>query len=293
MVSLTFILCWHFILIFFLFLCSPVEMTESLILSNLELTDERVEGVLSGKTKASQLHLDQNHITKIPSSVGQFSNLTMLVADHNRLTALPIELTNLKKLAYLGISHNQLVAIPKWIGQLKSLKHLSVNDNPDIKELPNELSMLSVLSSIFTQNTGLEPALQVSIFCDLKETQAFFSANLTSLLSPKMPHAEATSKRGFSLKSNPNDIAENIRERRQNTVSAVGMADWTIEEVCSKLEAAGALSSEIETIRSERVDGQTLMELTSENLKDDLGMTLKVRALVQKWIKEAKGDYTI
>ena len=62
---------------------------------------------------------------------------------------------------------------------------------------------------------------------------------------------------------------------------------WSVEDVCQRLRDGGALDMEVQTFENEGIDGSKLLTLTQEYLKDDLGMTLKVRVLVKKW-KEGK-----
>jgi internalin A len=70
-----------------------------------------------------------NYLSKLPSEIGQLTNLTTLDLSSNRLTTLPGEIWQLNNLKFLDLSHNQLSKLSAKIRNLKKLEKLDLRNN--------------------------------------------------------------------------------------------------------------------------------------------------------------------
>ena len=114
--------------------------------------------------------LKNNDLTHIPSSLLQLPNLTKLNLSHNKLThlpdipfwsealseldlsdnclsSLPINITA-SSLTHLNLSKNQFSSVPLCVCTFVTLTFLDLSDNPSIRSLPYELSMLTKLEQL-------------------------------------------------------------------------------------------------------------------------------------------------
>ena len=82
------------------------------------------------------------------------TSLTQLNVNHNGLTELPSELGHLKKLTSLTATHNRLTALPAAIGGCRSLQELTLTAN-SLRTLPDTLRKLSRLSAIVLVDNAL------------------------------------------------------------------------------------------------------------------------------------------
>jgi internalin A len=78
-------------------------------------------------TNLTSLNLAANHLTELPTSMGQLASLTSLVAENNHLAALPDALCECSALTNLHLANNQLTQLPNCISRLSSLKSLQVS----------------------------------------------------------------------------------------------------------------------------------------------------------------------
>ena len=87
---------------------------------------------------------------RLPSDLGQLSNLSALILSSNRLQTLPEELSQLSKLESLRLHDNHLEALPTDLIKLTNLKELSLRNNPlvmrFVKEWPNKVPSLLELA---------------------------------------------------------------------------------------------------------------------------------------------------
>lgn len=90
--------------------------------------------------RLTRLFLENNALLMLPAEIGQLTSLKWLSLDQNRLTSLPPELADCRQLQYLSVDANNLTDLPKEIFQMKTLATFSVLDNPQLTQLPFELS---------------------------------------------------------------------------------------------------------------------------------------------------------
>ena len=80
--------------------------------------------------KLRWLILTDNQINKLPSSIGEHTQLQKLMLAGNQLTSLPIEMAKCTNLELLRISANQLEELPQWLVHLPKLSWLAFAGNP-------------------------------------------------------------------------------------------------------------------------------------------------------------------
>ena len=79
---------------------------------------------------ATDLNLSNRGIKRLPSEIGQLTNLIVLFLHNNQLSSLPPELGQLTNLHFLSLNNNELSSLPPELGQLTNLEALSVHGNP-------------------------------------------------------------------------------------------------------------------------------------------------------------------
>ncbi|OCT68334.1 leucine rich repeat protein 1 L homeolog isoform X1 [Xenopus laevis] len=152
--------------------------------------------------KLQKLDLSNNHIKKLPKTIGDLVCLQELILNHNflesfevvlcsttlrdtlksldlsanKLKALPVQICNFKELVSLKLDENELLQLPFPIGQLSKLRFLSATKNK-LQCLPNTfkkltLENLDLFGNPFMQATPLVPDIQLKIPLPLLETAA-------------------------------------------------------------------------------------------------------------------------
>lgn len=117
-----------------------------------------------GNTHVSHINLRGYGLSgKIPSELGNFSDLEKLDLYNNRLTGnIPQEFGKLSNLTWLSLSTNQLTGdIPKELGNLADLSVLALSDNQLTENIPPELANLFGLKWLYldaNQLTGNIPS---------------------------------------------------------------------------------------------------------------------------------------
>ena len=119
------------------------QKLKSLDLSYCSLTTTALEkgGSTSWLTLVEALEhlsLQHNHLSSLPSSLGNLIRLKTLDISFNKLEAVPEQLHMLKNLEKLNLSHNKLTLLPSFILSLKNLKSFLVSRNP-LKGFPKEV----------------------------------------------------------------------------------------------------------------------------------------------------------
>merc|ERR1739838_243109 len=71
-----------------------------------------------------ELYIENNHLTSLPSSIRNFTQLQVLDCSNNRLTSLPKTLFELKRLKKLRLSFNDLNVLDSRIDELGKLEEL-------------------------------------------------------------------------------------------------------------------------------------------------------------------------
>ncbi|MFB9863684.1 leucine-rich repeat-containing protein kinase family protein [Rufibacter immobilis] len=100
------------------------------------------EGALPAATR--WLILTNNHLEKLPASIGQCTRLQKLMLAGNRLKELPQELAHCQHLELLRISANALEELPAWLWSLPRLSWLAFAGNPCQPLAPNPAPLPTV-----------------------------------------------------------------------------------------------------------------------------------------------------
>eukprot|EP00826_Nyctotherus_ovalis_P062206 TRINITY_DN8962_c0_g1_i10.p1 TRINITY_DN8962_c0_g1~~TRINITY_DN8962_c0_g1_i10.p1 ORF type:complete len:597 (-),score=95.50 TRINITY_DN8962_c0_g1_i10:178-1968(-) len=80
------------------------------------------------------LHMDDNEISVVPSSISALSHLEVLTLSHNNITIVNPSIGSLKELYTLVLNDNSLEEWPTF--RLVRLRKLHLHDNPKIKAIP-------------------------------------------------------------------------------------------------------------------------------------------------------------
>ncbi|KAM8920925.1 leucine-rich repeat protein 1 [Pelodytes ibericus] len=162
--------------------------------------------------KLQKLDLSDNHIKKLPKTIGDLvclqelnlhnnflesfeielckstwkSTLRSLDLSHNKLKALPVQFGQLKELINLKLDDNELVQLPFTIGQLSKLRFLFATKNK-LHYLPNSFKFLALekvdlFGNPFVKATPMVPDIQLKIPLPLLECAARATVNY------KIPH---------------------------------------------------------------------------------------------------------
>uniref|UniRef100_A0A3Q1G9X6 Leucine rich repeat containing 40 n=1 Tax=Acanthochromis polyacanthus TaxID=80966 RepID=A0A3Q1G9X6_9TELE len=116
-----------------------------LLLSSNQLTDLSEDiRLLSGLIT---LDLHDNHLSNLPSALGELQELQQLRLSHNQLLSLPVEICTLKNLCSLTLQHNLLESLPEELGQLEKLTELDLSSN-HLKGLPSSVGCLTSLQKV-------------------------------------------------------------------------------------------------------------------------------------------------
>lgn len=77
----------------------------------------------------TQLHISNNHITKLPAAIGRLRLLTHLDASNNQLSELPSEMSMLTSLRELLLFDNKISTVPSEFGSMYQLEFLGLEGN--------------------------------------------------------------------------------------------------------------------------------------------------------------------
>ncbi|KAJ0084921.1 hypothetical protein Patl1_31038 [Pistacia atlantica] len=128
-----------------------------------DLSDESISwrGITSLKL-LQVLHLSQNCLNTLPSTLGLLTSLERLDVADNLLTALPIEIGNLTELEDLNVKNNRISSIPSSIGNCTALVEVDLSSNL-LSELPDEFCSLHNLKALHIRNNAIK-SLPNSLF---------------------------------------------------------------------------------------------------------------------------------
>lgn len=155
-----------------------------------------------------KLDLSNNHIKKLPATIGDLSCLSELILHNNhleafsealclstlqrtlqlldisqnRLQALPAQFCQLRELVNLKLDDNELVCLPFHIGRLSKLRYLSAAHN-QLAALPGDFRKLSLenldlFGNPFVQPNPLDHTMQLKFPLPLQEMASRAVVNL-------------------------------------------------------------------------------------------------------------------
>ena len=125
---------------------SGLENMTNLILQGNKLTE--IPSTINQLKKLKIFDISHNELEELPSEIGEIPGLHSLFAGSNKLTEFPT-ISGLRNLHELDISHNKLTSLPGGINtpDLALLNKVSAAAN-EITELPQELHNLPVLKTL-------------------------------------------------------------------------------------------------------------------------------------------------
>ena len=98
---------------------------------------------------------------------------------------------------------------------------------------------------------------------------------------------EEEKKRNEEEKSDNNNV-EHISDKPNdydNDYSSKPVEEWSIEDVCSHFKTLGASEEVLKNVREEEIDGEALLELNENYLRNDLNLKLGTLTKHLKWLK--------
>lgn len=166
-----------------------------------------------------KLDLSNNHIKKLPATIGDLGCLSELVLHNNhleafsealclstlqrtlqlldlsqnRLQSLPAQFCQLKELVNLKLDDNKLVCLPFHVGRLSKLRFLSAAHN-QLAMLPSDFRKLSLenldlFGNPFVQPNPLDHTMKLTFPLPLQEMASRAVANLRlDLNTPGVPY---------------------------------------------------------------------------------------------------------
>ena len=122
-----------------------IESLKILILSGCSKV-RKVPEFEENMQRVLKLYLDETTITKLPTSIGHLTGLTLLnMKDCKSLTCLPNTIFNLKFLKYVNIfGCTKLGRLPENLGNAESIEQLDLSKTA-IRQVPSSISLLKNL----------------------------------------------------------------------------------------------------------------------------------------------------
>ncbi|WP_299436032.1 leucine-rich repeat domain-containing protein [uncultured Aquimarina sp.] len=116
---------------------TTLKNLKDLNLSYNTIQDEESYSYLGKLPKLYSLWIDHNKLKKLPSTIGELSQIRFFYIDHNELKDLPAELGSMKKVWVIHAGYNQFAELPKVFTTQKSLLMVHINNN-QIKAIPKD-----------------------------------------------------------------------------------------------------------------------------------------------------------
>jgi len=115
----------------------------------------RLPSEIGQLTNLNTLWLSDNYLVDIPSELGKLTNLKILLLHDNYIADIPSELGKLTNLTEFNLANNQLTILPSELGNLKNLATLYLHENQLIT-LPAELGKLTKLTEFYLHENQLK-----------------------------------------------------------------------------------------------------------------------------------------
>lgn len=160
-------------------------------LTGINLWDNHINGSIPKEIAELKhlkgLHLGYGNVTSIPDELCQM-DLEVLSLRKLGISSLPDGFGNLTHLTYLDLAENQFTAVPECIKQVKGLQNLDISMSSISGELPEWISELTNLSSLYLQENEFEGMIPAAYFTNLTILKDFYLANncLTGTITVEM-----------------------------------------------------------------------------------------------------------
>lgn len=176
-------------------------------------------------TELTQLHISHNELTNLPESIGNLRNLFEIIARDNNLQSIPESIGNLSNLETLDLFENKMITLPESIGRLTKLSTFYLGDNPTFTHLPESIGNLKNLKVLDLRDNPKLTALPESIGnLENLSTLELTNTNITSLPESfgNLKNLHILVLRGVSLRSLPNSF-KNLDPNLKIVISAEGV----------------------------------------------------------------------
>jgi len=120
----------------------------------INLSGNRLEGPIPKEigvmTDLYLLAAENNLLSgPIPTTIGNLARLKTLTLSNNQLTGMPTQIGSLRDLVFLEMQENSFIGpLPSEMGELRELRQLKLNNNTFSQTMPQELSLLSSITTI-------------------------------------------------------------------------------------------------------------------------------------------------
>lgn len=140
-----------------------IELWETLAANNIMPSyiavatnaEEIILGISAGWEALTALILHGEHLKRLPESIGDLHELSILEIKAPCLEELPANICQLAGLECFILMESQISALPNEIGSLTDLKRLDVRNNHQLRALPESIGNLIHLEELCLDVTGI------------------------------------------------------------------------------------------------------------------------------------------
>lgn len=179
-----------------------IAATQKLGLTALDLSNKSIDKLpseIGELTQLVELNLSENHLVALPVEIGRLASLKHLDISENRLERLPEGIGELSELIVLDAANCRLAALPPEIGRLVKLTRLNLSGN-QLSSLPAEIGRLSRLEHLqLTANKVRVFPPELGALANLRVLE--FYGNLLTVLPPEI--GNLTRLEALFLSGNP------------------------------------------------------------------------------------------
>ncbi len=276
----------------------PAEIGLFTSLQILDLRNNNLHSLpesLGNLTSLTSLNLERNQLSVLPVSFGNLSDLKILNLESNLLFTLPSPITQLKALNILSLCHNQLETLPHEFGNLSNLIHLHLNHNrltslpPSMKylqkltrlecyhnrltTLPEEICRLAALKELNLWQNKL-----TSLPESIGDLQSLESLSINHNKISSLPQSIGSLSALRTFRFNNNNITEFPLQIRQ--ASHLTKVNLSFNQITTLPDSVFEMESTVFN-----VDGNPLMFISDETLKDDFCKYVTPAALFPQYAK--------
>jgi leucine-rich repeat protein SHOC2 len=144
----------------------PCQLARAKALTHIDASGnmlEKVPGCLGGLTDLRELRLQQNRLIKLPFDLFRAGNkLRVLHLNNNQITKLPSSIRHLTLVEDIRLANNELEDIPEEIGSCTKLVRLDLNHNK-LKSLPESIGKLTTMTRLNVSHNDLADRLPKSL----------------------------------------------------------------------------------------------------------------------------------
>ncbi|MFK5975147.1 MAG: AAA family ATPase [Sulfurovum sp.] len=95
-------------------------------MATINLSNKNLKHCPDIAPNATDIRINNNQLTEIPDSIGELSNLKILILSNNSIKKITPKIENLSNLTHLDLGNNPIEYLPHSIKKLKKLRHLGL-----------------------------------------------------------------------------------------------------------------------------------------------------------------------